>query len=803
MALSGTFYANASTRWRLQGEWTAVQSISGNYSDVTLKVYWMGLDQYATTYTSDTKTGSSTINGSSDGFSFSAKLTGSQKKLIQTQTVRVPHNSDGTKTFSMSAYADIELTLAGNWVGRVSISSGTITLNTIPRASTLSSDASWTAGGNDSISISRASSSFTHTVKWQVKNTSGSWVTVKTANNVGSSVTGSFNTTENTSVFNTLAQRASAESRIELTTYNGSTQIGSPTYKTGTVTAPSASDVATIDGEANNPNNDGYHQYVYVDQTINIGIKRSNSAFTHTVEITVGSFKKTLTNVTTSTSWTPNTTEQNTIYGLMANTKVLDGNIRVYTYYNGVQVRSYTDSDLDFYVRESISKPTFSANYVTYADTNTATTAITGNNQYIIQDKSNLRVTISTAGTAKNGASISKYEITVNGVTKTLTSTGYVDIGKVNTNVNATMVVKVYDSRGFVTTVSKTVLMIPYSIPQTGINAIRANSFETSTTLSVSGTYSLVKIGTTVKNSITSIRRRYRQSPSGTWSAYANLTVSQNSTSATFSTTNVTLQLDNTKSWDVEVEVTDKLGTASYITHVDAGRPIFYMDADLGSIGFNDLPKDANQFLVNGRIVFGSTMWASTGQGENSGALFMNNSDVTGANGIYFYDVADNSGEGLLFLKSGKTSGSIDVADYDNFRVKDGVAYLNGFPIALDEVKSLWTGAYFMHEGQTVTPTIPLTQCPNGWILVWSDFDELAAGGVARNWDFQHTIIHKIQAINYSGFAMTIPVAVSDGINDGIANKVLYVNNTSITGHSANNGGADDRDAVLRQVIAW
>lgn len=59
--------------------------------------------------------------------------------------------------------------------------------------------------------------------------------------------------------------------------------------------------------------------------------------------------------------------------------------------------------------------------------------------------------------------------------------------------------------------------------------------------------------------------------------------------------------------------------------------------------------------------------------------LKLNNSDIIGANGIYFYDTSDvDNGEGLMFLKSGKSNDSRTKADYDNLLMKDGYLYLNG-----------------------------------------------------------------------------------------------------------------------------
>ena len=679
MALSGSFYIDVASRWRLQLEWNATQSISGNYSDVTAKLYWIAKDGHGAVYSSATKTCSITIDGSSSSKSASgmAKLSGNQKKLIHSYTKRVNHNSDGTKTFSISAWFDAEITLDNTYYGRINLSSRSFTLNTIPRASSITSSASWTAGSSRSVTISRHSSRFTHTIRWQVKDSSGTWRTVKTATGVGTSHSGGFSVQENTNIFTYLAQAGSRESRIQLETYDGSTKIGDTVYKTGTVTAPDRSTfVITNPTNISEASGQGA-QTVYIDQTINIKINRKHSAFTHKLVFkdgNSGNVVYTANNVGDYLSWTPNSTQQSQLYQKAKNTIEIDGQVDVYTYYNGVQVRGVYEGDINFRVRESINTPSFSASGITYRDINTTTTGITQNNQYIIQDKSTLEVSINTGATPKNHATIVKYEVTVNGVTKSIASTGTINMGTVSAKTNVSLTVKAIDSRGLSTSVSKTVNIIPYTPPNVSVTAERLNGFENQTTLKVEGSASPININGSNKNSITVARRRHKMSKNNTYGSWSNLSISG---FPSFKASNVNLDLDNLEAWDIQVEISDKLSTVTKTIKVPVGRPIFYLDADLKSAGFGDFPLYENEIRVNSRIVFGTNMWTSaTGtQGEGAGALFLNNSDITGVNGIFFNDPANNKGEGLLFLKSGKPDASTDNRDYDTWYIRDGQMY--------------------------------------------------------------------------------------------------------------------------------
>jgi Siphovirus protein of unknown function (DUF859) len=599
MALSGSFYTNVNSHWRLRLDWSATQNIAGNYSTVTAKLYWIGLDSYGTTYSSATKDGAITINNSSGTFSGSglAKLSGAQTKLIGSRTVNVYHESDGKKTFSLSAYFDAELTLSGTYYGRINVS-GTATLNTIPRASTLgaTSQASWTAGNNASFGISRASSTFSHELEISVKNTAGAWDWVKrvTMSTSETSKSSSFTTAENTEIFNLLAGRASAETRVQVQTFSGSTLIGTKDVY-GTVTAPNASITST-----------DFDHYVYVDQTIDVGITRYHSSFTHTVRMKLGSFTKTITGVGTSTSWTPTATEQNSLYAQMPNDEYLSGSIEIDTFYNGVKVRSTTSALLQFYVRDA--KPIFDVSSIHYYDTNANTLAITGDNQSIIQAVSYVDVSIDAIdkAVAQKGASMVSYIVTLNGLQKSAnyssTANVYFGMGTVQSAVDVVLSVKAVDSRGLYTEVTKTVKVIPYSIPKVISTAKRKNNFEVESVVALNGSISPVKVGGVQKNAITQAKFRYKIKTEAWSTSHPYLDFAYTTLAETFTATDKILQLNNTLAYDVEVVVADKLSSRTLLLSVSSGKPIFFIDSKKRSVGVNKFPDGSNTFEVEGDV---------------------------------------------------------------------------------------------------------------------------------------------------------------------------------------------------------
>lgn len=232
MASSGTIQESIRTGYRLQIAWTVdSQSVANNTSSVTAKVQLVSTGSSYTINSSATKDGSLTINGTKYSFTFTAALSGNQTKTIFTKTVTVAHASDGTKTCAFSATAGINVTLSGTYYGNVT-ASGNGTFDAIARASTISSVTSSVSvnGSNEcTVAISRKSSSFTHTVVFSF----GSYS--KTTTGVGTSTSYAIPT----SWLNAIPSATSGTAKVTVTTYSGSTKIGSAVSANFTLTVPS------------------------------------------------------------------------------------------------------------------------------------------------------------------------------------------------------------------------------------------------------------------------------------------------------------------------------------------------------------------------------------------------------------------------------------------------------------------------------------------------------------------------------------------------------------------------------------
>lgn len=234
MATSGNFKGSTGNQYiSCKIVWSAEQSISGNYSDVTATLYYSRTNTDYTT--SGTWKGSITINGTKTSGSKSMSITYNSNTKAMSATTRVYHNTDGTKSCAIKASGSI----SGTSLDSTSISS-TVTLTTIARASSITSVSNATLGSTSSIKWTPASKSFYYKVKLVLGD--WSWTSGAIHPNQTSAYT---YTTPNISlsVANQLPKATSGTMTAYLYTYSNSactTKIGSTYSKTFTVTVPSS-----------------------------------------------------------------------------------------------------------------------------------------------------------------------------------------------------------------------------------------------------------------------------------------------------------------------------------------------------------------------------------------------------------------------------------------------------------------------------------------------------------------------------------------------------------------------------------
>lgn len=230
------------------------------------------------------------------------------------------------------------------------------------------------------------------------------------------------------------------------------------------------------------------------------------------------------------------------------------------------------------------ANPTFD---VAYLDSNSTTTAITGNNQQIIQNNSTLQINITNAAALKY-ATLSTASVNINGVvtTQSLSSSSLtLNIGTLDVSNNLTVPVTITDSRGNSTTTNLTIQVLSWSLPSAIISLQRLNNFYSETNLTVDANYSSLDN----KNTIT-IQYQIKKVSDA---SYGSLTTIQDNVQTQFTA-------DNTYEWNVKVILTDKLGSYNYILTLQKGIPIMFIDTILNSVGINCFPADSESLEVDG-----------------------------------------------------------------------------------------------------------------------------------------------------------------------------------------------------------
>lgn len=216
-----------------------------------------------------------------------------------------------------------------------------------------------------------------------------------------------------------------------------------------------------------------------------------------------------------------------------------------------------------------------------YKDSNNTTVTITQNNQYIIQNKSNLYFTL-TGISALKSASISSVAVTVNGTTKNASlsgTTATLSFGTINVSQNTTASIVVTDSRGNKKTDSLTILVYAYSNPTTTASAKRRSNYYEDVTISASST-SYSSIGG--KNSVT-VTWKYKLSSAGSYTTGGSWPGNGSTT----------IEFDIDKAYNVQIVVADRLASNTYTLFVDVGIPILFIDRTNRRLGVNCFPSES------------------------------------------------------------------------------------------------------------------------------------------------------------------------------------------------------------------
>ena len=537
MALSGTFQNYPVSSFGLYCEWSGTQSITGNYTDVTLKVYL----SYYTLDVGARSDSTISINGVSETYTVPAiedYSSGWKKKLLKTKTVRVNHNANGTKSgVALSASWRFSGTYSGVSIGTITAST-TVTLNSIDRtAPTVSCSVSNITANGFTIS---ASSSATSDI-WQYSlNGGSSWTQFSTTAGTSASITLSSLSPNTTYSVRVRARKRTNQVYGTSSTVSAKTLGGAVILSCGNF----AADASTVN--------------------LSLRVTVYNAAYTNYITIKNGSTTylsltgRTWAAGTASRTITLTSAERTTLLNAMASLKSFTATIELVTKSGNTQIGNASTCTCTISTTEANSGPTLSG--FTFADSYSTTTAITGNDQVLIQSYSRLTVTPGTA-TAKNGASIVSYSAVCSGVTKSNTTGAALSLGTIGTSGTRDITLTVTDSRGYTASVTKSVTVVPYSKPKVNsVSLRRTNEIETEMQLVFNGSISAITVDGAQKNSLLYVRYRYKLTSASSYNAYTSILASVTASGTSFSFSNLELcNLNAEASYDFHLQIRDKL----------------------------------------------------------------------------------------------------------------------------------------------------------------------------------------------------------------------------------------------------
>ena len=594
MALSGSFYNYPANNFGLYCTWSATQSVTGNYSDVTLNVYL----KYYTISVGSRSDSTVSINGVSETYTAAAisdSVSGYDTTLLKTYTVRVNHNSDGTKTgVALSASWRFSGTYSGVSIGWITAST-TVDLDSIDRtAPTVSCSVSdITASG---LKIS-ATSSATSDI-WQYSTNGGTNYT-QFSTTAGTSATKTLTGLSPNTTYSIKVRARKKSNQV----YGASSAVSAKTLGGSTIGSVSAltADAATV--------------------SISINTTVYDASYTHKLQIKNGS---TVYLEITGLSWAKGTAartitltaaQRTTLLTAMASVKSFTGTFALLTYSGSTQIGTTATKTATVQTTEANSGPTMAD--FTYYDGRSTTATVTGNDQVFIQGYSYLYVTPGTA-TAKNNATIASYSATCNGVTLSNTTGAVINLSAVSKSGNLEVVVTATDSRGYTVSKKKNITVIAYDKPKvSSITLRRTNDIEAEMQLIFNGTISPITVSGTQKNSLKYVQYRYKLTSASSYGSYTSILSSVTRSGTSFSFSNLELcSLDANSSYDFHLYIRDQLNTLSAVSlyfTVPQGTPLVALRKK--KVGINTPVPEAELHVVGDAKVSG-TVTATTLNGS-------------------------------------------------------------------------------------------------------------------------------------------------------------------------------------------
>lgn len=220
MATSGSTSVSVTNWDTLKFTWSITsQSVNSNTSTIAWTLQLIS-STYGEIISSAVKDWSVTVNGVNYSGTNSVAIGNNSTKTLASGKTTITHNNDGSKSFSYSFSQEFGINFSGTAIGTKS-GSGSGVLTNIPRSSSMTIP-EVTIGSEGVIKVTSASTGFTHTITAKIGTYSTTIATKTSAVSIPYTLPLAW--------CNAIPNSTSGLCEYKITTYNGSTVVGSRTY---------------------------------------------------------------------------------------------------------------------------------------------------------------------------------------------------------------------------------------------------------------------------------------------------------------------------------------------------------------------------------------------------------------------------------------------------------------------------------------------------------------------------------------------------------------------------------------------
>lgn len=775
--IKGSFSGTSASNVYPQIEWSSSSSIANNTSSVTAVLYFVRASSYWKSYNLSGHSVAISINGNSSSANRKFDLRSTSKYEVWHRTVTVAHGSDGKKSITIKASSGS----TGISLGSYSVS-GTATLDTIPRATQPSVASTSAMGTNVTLNLPRANSSFTHTVKYSNAGHDKTWT------GVGASLTYNFPVDE----WAQKIQKSTSNGGIwTVTTYNGSQNLGTKSVSMRLTipdsVVPTTSNFTIADGNAKAQAvlGDGTN-FVQRVSVLNVSITASgvSGSWITTSETVIGG--KTYTGTANSgRSVSINLNELSGLVGTQA--------VKVRTKDSRGRWSGYVTQSFNIWAYAS---PTINA----------AIERV--NNTTQIKFTKSAKVSSIVIGNVEKNTYTAKTEYKVS--TDTTWSTAKTETNAfVTVTIDGFAIDKSYDIRltltdkftstSTTTTISTSKVLLDF-YRDTGVGI--GKLYEPGNgVLDVGGDITaddgLLRINNTHSVYASPNMQDWLMNDPATKAIvsmnYANDGTNELTLKGVGGVEYFSQPIHTVKDQPISVTF-EYTQPAINQSSSDGGVWVYFLDQPFaGTATTTGIVKPGLGAMTNKTFTVNGT-----GNGETMYLVFRTGGVADGIQYNFKVKIIDEQVSGTTaYSQTALGAGALSLSAASSSGIGVGGS-LSAYDLSMMNLVGslLWTGYGFMTDVQTITPSMPMSKCLNGWVLTWSKY----ADGAPNEAEFVYTYIPKFHGSTRSGRGVS---CVVPDFNGGKAlNKYLYVTDTTLKGNAKNDDG-ELAGYVMREVRAW